>query len=89
MEWRPIIGTDCIQVAIMELTSEDTALLIASESVNLKLKIERNGVHEINQLRGQYAEYHHLFPQLKANDGFFGVLEWILERSPTLKLNTA
>jgi hypothetical protein len=46
----------------MELTSEDTAhLLIASEIVHLKLKRERVGVHESNQLRGQYGEYHHLF----------------------------
>jgi hypothetical protein len=46
----------------MELTSQDAALvLIASENVHLKLKRERSGVHEINQLRGQYGEYHHLF----------------------------
>ena len=52
----------------MELTSEDAALLlIASENVHLKLKRERSGVHEINKLRGQYGEYHHLFPQLKAD----------------------
>jgi len=52
----------------MELTSEDAALLlIASESVHLKLKRDRRGVHEINQSRGQYGEYHHLFPQLKAD----------------------
>jgi len=52
----------------MELRSEDAALLlIASENVHLKLKRERSGVHEINQLRGQYGEYHHLFPQLKAD----------------------
>ena len=58
----------------MELTSEDAALLlIASENVHLKLKRERSRVHEINQLRGQYGEYHHLFPQLKA-DG-----EWFLQ----------
>jgi len=31
------------------------------------LKTERSGVREINQLRGQYGEYHHLFPQLKAD----------------------
>ena len=52
----------------MELTSEDAALLrIASENVHLKLKRERDGVHEINQSRGRYGEYHHLFPQLKAD----------------------
>jgi len=52
----------------MELTSEDAAvLLIASENVHLKLKRERSRVHEINQLRGHYGEYHHLFPQLKAD----------------------
>jgi len=52
----------------MELTSEDAALLlIASENVHLKLKRERSRVHEINQLRGQFGEYHHLFPQLKAD----------------------
>jgi len=52
----------------MELTSEDAALvLIASESVHLKLKSDRSGVYEINQSRGQYGEYHHLFPQLKAD----------------------
>ena len=51
----------------MELTCKDAALLlIASENVHLKLKRERSGVHGINQLRGQYGEYHHLFPQLKA-----------------------
>jgi hypothetical protein len=50
--WRPIIGADCRPVAIMELTSEDAALLlIASENVHLKLKIDRSGVHEINQFR--------------------------------------
>jgi len=36
----------------MELTSEDAALLIASENVHLKLKRLRRGIHEINQLRG-------------------------------------
>jgi hypothetical protein len=52
----------------MELTSENAPLLlIASENVPLKLKRERSGVHEINQLRGQYGEYHHLLPQLKAD----------------------
>jgi hypothetical protein len=36
----------------MELTSEDAALLlIASENSHLKLKIERSGVNEINQVR--------------------------------------
>jgi hypothetical protein len=66
--WRPIISAHCRPVAIMELTSEDSALVvIASENVHLKLKRERSGVHEINQLRGQYGEYHHLFPQLKAD----------------------
>jgi len=54
-------------VAIMELTSEDAALLIPSKNVHLKLKSERNGVHEINQSRRRYGEYHHLFPQLKAD----------------------
>jgi len=56
--WRPIIGTDCRPVTIMELTSDDGALLlIASENVHLKLKRERerererSRVHEINQLR--------------------------------------
>jgi len=49
----------------MELTSEDAVLLlIASENVHLKLKRERGGVHEINQLRGHYGEYHHTLPQL-------------------------
>jgi len=52
----------------MELTNEDAALLrIASENVHLKLKRERSGFHEINQLRGQYGEYHHVYPQLKAD----------------------
>jgi hypothetical protein len=52
----------------MELTSEDAALLlITSENIHLNLKRERSGVHEINQLRGEYGEYHHLFPQLKAD----------------------
>jgi len=56
----------------MEMTSEDAALLlIASENVHLKLKRERSGVHEINQLRGQYGEYCHLFPQLKADGEIF------------------
>ena len=75
----------------MELRSEDAALLIASENVHLKLKRERSGVHEINQLRGQYGEYHHLFPQLKQmGNGFFNTVEWILKRSPTFwgKLDT-
>jgi len=79
----------------MELTFEDAALLlIASENVHLKLKRQRSGVHEINQLRGHYGEHHHLFPQLKT-DGerffFFNILEWILKRSPTFwgRLNTA
>jgi hypothetical protein len=41
----------------MELTSEGAALLIiASENVHLKLNRQRSGVHEINQLRGQYGE---------------------------------
>jgi hypothetical protein len=69
----------------MELTSEDATLPTASENVHLKLIRERRGVHEINQLRGQYGEHHHIFPQLKA-DGerfFFNILEWILKRSPT------
>ena len=59
----------------MELTSEDAALLlIASENVHLELKRERSRVHEINQLRGQFGEYHHLFPQLKADrERFFSV----------------
>ena len=67
--WRPIIiGTDCRPVAIMELTSEDAALLlIASENVHLNLKRERSGFHEINQFQGQHGEYHHIFPQLKAD----------------------
>ena len=66
---RPIIGADCRPVAIMELTNEDAALLllITSENVHLKLRRERSGVHEINQLRGQYGEYHHVYPQLKAD----------------------
>jgi len=40
------------------------------------LKIEKrewSEVHDISQLRGQYGEYHHLFPQLKA-DG-----EWVFQ----------
>jgi hypothetical protein len=60
----------------MELTSEDAALLlIASDNVQLKLKRERSGVHEINHLRGRCGKYHHHFPQLKA-DGkrFFSIL---------------
>ena len=70
--WRSIIGADCRPVAIMELTSEDAAvLLIASENVHLKLKSERSRVHEINQSSGQYSEYHHLFPQLKADGEWF------------------
>jgi hypothetical protein len=71
--WRAIIGAaDCRPVAIMELTSEDAALrLIASENVHLKLKRERSRVHKINQLRGQYGEYHNLFPQLKADGEWF------------------
>jgi len=76
----------------MELTSEDAALLITSENVHLKLKRERSGVHEINQSRGQYGEYHHLFPQLKAHgERCFHYLEWILKCSPTFwgRLNTA
>jgi hypothetical protein len=48
-------------------TDKDAALLIASENVQLKLKGERSGFHEINRLRGQYGKYHHLFPQLKAD----------------------
>jgi len=52
----------------MELTIADAALLlIASENVHLKLKRERSGVHEINQLRGQYGDYHRNFPQLEAD----------------------
>jgi len=52
--WRPINGADYRPVAIMELTIEDTALLlIASEIVHLKLQRERGGVHEFNQLGGQ------------------------------------
>jgi hypothetical protein len=52
----------------MELTSEDAdRLLIASENGHFKLKRERSGVDEINQLRGQYGEYHHIFSQLKAD----------------------
>jgi len=55
--WRLIIGADCRPVAITELTSEDAALLlIASENIHLKLKRERSGVHEINQVRGQHDE---------------------------------
>jgi len=80
----------------MELTSEDAGLLlIASEKVHLKLKRDRSRVHEINQSRGQHGEYHHVFPQLKA-DGerfffFFNILECILKSSPTFcgRLNTA
>jgi hypothetical protein len=76
----------------MELTSEDAALLIASENVHLKLKRERSGVHEINQLRGQYGENHHLFPQLKADgEWFLQYFRMDTEHSPTFweKLNTA
>jgi hypothetical protein len=64
-----IFGADCRPVAIMELTSEDAALLlIAKEDIHLKLKRERSGVNEINELRGQYGEYHHhICSQLKAN----------------------
>ena len=68
VECGPVIGADCRPVAVIELRSEDAALLlIASENVHLKLKRERGGVHEINQSRGHYGEYHHLFPQLKAD----------------------
>ena len=90
--WRPIIGADYSPVAIMELTSEDAALLIASENVYLELKREWSEVQEINQFRGQYGEYHSLFPQLKADgERFFQILEWLLKRSPTFwgKFNTA
>jgi hypothetical protein len=70
--WWPIIGADCKPVAIMEMTSEDAALfLLDSENIHLKFKRERSGVHEMNQLRGHYGEYHHLFPQLKV-DGEWG-----------------
>ena len=62
-----VIAADYRLVAIMELTSEDAALLIASENVHLKLKRERRGVHEINQLKGQYGEFHHFVPQGKAD----------------------
>ena len=66
--WRPIIGADCRPVAITELTSEDAALLLTvSENVHLKLKREGSGVHEIDKSRGQYGEYRHIFPQMKAD----------------------
>jgi hypothetical protein len=40
------------------------------------------GVHEINQLRGQYGEYHHLFPQLKADgERFFQYCRMNIETS--------
>ena len=65
--WRRIMGADCSPVAILELTIEDAALLIASENVHLKLKRNRSGVHEINQSRGQYGDYHRSFSQLKAD----------------------
>ena len=73
--WDRRVEADCRLVTIMELTSEDAALLlIASKNVHLKLKRERGGVNEINQSRGQYGEYHHLFPQLKADgERFFSV----------------
>jgi hypothetical protein len=66
----------------MELTSQEAALLlIASENIHLKLKRERSGVHEINQLRGQYGEYHHLFPQLKADgEQFFQCFRMDIEK---------
>ena len=35
VRWRLVIGADCRPVTIMELTSEDAALLIASENVHL------------------------------------------------------
>jgi hypothetical protein len=65
----------------MELTSEDAALrLIASEHVHLKLKRERSGVHEINQLIGQDGECNHFFPQLKANgEWFFQYFRMVIE----------
>jgi len=69
-----------------------TLLLIASESVHLKLKRDRSGVHEINQSRGQYGEYHHLFPQLKADgERFFQYFRIDIETLPTFleRLNTA
>jgi hypothetical protein len=59
--WSQIIGADCRPVAVMELRREDAAFLIASENSHQKLKRERSGVHEINQLREQYSEYRHLF----------------------------
>ena len=66
--WRQIIGAGFRAVAIMELTSEHAALLLAaSENIHLKLKMKRSGLHDFNQSRGQYGEYHHLFPQLKAD----------------------
>ena len=66
--WRPIIGADYSPVAIMELTNEDDALLlIASENVHVELRRDWSEVHEINQFRGQYGEYHPLLPQLKAD----------------------
>ena len=34
-------------------------------------KRERSGVHDMSQLRGQYGEYHHPFPQLKADGEWF------------------
>jgi hypothetical protein len=56
----------------MELTSEDAALLlIASENIHFKLKRERSGVNEINQLRGQYGEYHHPFRLKTDGERFF------------------
>jgi hypothetical protein len=65
-------------------------LLNASENIHLKLKRERSGVHETNQLRRQYGEYHHIFLNWKhMGNGFFNILELILKRSRTFggKLN--
>ena len=62
------------------MTSEDAVLLISSENVRLKLKRGRSGVHEINQLRGQYCGYHHIFPQMKAvGERFFFPSKFIMD----------
>ncbi|KAJ8877278.1 hypothetical protein PR048_021732 [Dryococelus australis] len=66
--WRQITSADCASSAAMELISDDAvSLLIARENGSLKLKPQKCGVHEINQLRATHGEYHPLLLQVKAN----------------------
>jgi len=44
---------------------------------SLKIEQREAGVHEINQLRGQYGEYYHIFPQLKADGERFFQYFWM------------